>query len=368
MPAIISYIKPLRSLYEQTQDGILLLDDQGIFAFCNKAFEEITGLQSTEVKDETEKLVPKSEFKKILANLKSREKIFSKSTLKTKQGKHEIGFSLLESDGVVYGVMGLIKNISLSAREANYLIQKNPLIRALNSRTGIMFYVSDLQTGRFIFVSESIESMLGYKVQNFLDGGRLLAYSIVHPDDQQKTMLAHSEWIKSKENKKLLNEHVPHIIDFRMKDQAGNWHMLHTEINVLERDEQNRVRFILGTMQEVKPQNPKSPGSAKFKRDYIRFIDGKPYIKLEFLQQLQQEQQEKTGVSLEKTLKNNFNLSVREKEILRLVIEGLSSDEIAEKIFLSKHTVNVHRKQIMKKMGARNLVELVRESLKNGLV
>ncbi len=54
-----------------------------------------------------------------------------------------------------------------------------------------------------------------------------------------------------------------------------------------------------------------------------------------------------------------FNLSKREVEIAELLDKGFSSEEIGEKLFLSKHTVNTHRSNILSKTGAKNTVELL---------
>ena len=56
-------------------------------------------------------------------------------------------------------------------------------------------------------------------------------------------------------------------------------------------------------------------------------------------------------------------LTEREKEVLRLIAEGLSSQEIASRLCLSVNTVHVHRARIMEKLGARNVAELVRFAL-----
>jgi DNA-binding NarL/FixJ family response regulator len=55
------------------------------------------------------------------------------------------------------------------------------------------------------------------------------------------------------------------------------------------------------------------------------------------------------------------SLSTRETEIIHLVAEGLTNKEIAEKLFLSIHTVKTHRKNIIKKLGFsfKNAAELI---------
>ncbi len=61
-------------------------------------------------------------------------------------------------------------------------------------------------------------------------------------------------------------------------------------------------------------------------------------------------------------------LSSRETEILIAVCQGLSNHEIAEKLFISKRTVDKHRANIMEKTGCRNTANLVVYAIKNSLV
>ena len=62
------------------------------------------------------------------------------------------------------------------------------------------------------------------------------------------------------------------------------------------------------------------------------------------------------------------NISEREMEVIRYVSEGLSNQEIADKLFLSVHTVNTHRKNIMSKLGINNTAGLVMYAVRNQLV
>ena len=60
-------------------------------------------------------------------------------------------------------------------------------------------------------------------------------------------------------------------------------------------------------------------------------------------------------------------LSPREKEILQLVVEGKSSAEIAETLFISPKTVETYRSRLMQKLGVRNLPGLVKFAIQHGL-
>jgi DNA-binding NarL/FixJ family response regulator len=61
-------------------------------------------------------------------------------------------------------------------------------------------------------------------------------------------------------------------------------------------------------------------------------------------------------------------LTPRELEVTKLIAEGLTSDEVAETLKISKNTVNRHRDNILEKLGMRNRVELTRYAIKRGLV
>jgi DNA-binding NarL/FixJ family response regulator len=61
-------------------------------------------------------------------------------------------------------------------------------------------------------------------------------------------------------------------------------------------------------------------------------------------------------------------LSEREMEVLPLVCLGLSSDLIAERLFISKRTVDKHRANIMAKTGCRNTASLVIYTIKHNLI
>jgi DNA-binding NarL/FixJ family response regulator len=60
-------------------------------------------------------------------------------------------------------------------------------------------------------------------------------------------------------------------------------------------------------------------------------------------------------------------LTVREREVLQLIVEGATSAAIAEKLELSSKTVETYRSRMMDKLGIQNLPELVRFAIKHGL-
>lgn len=70
----------------------------------------------------------------------------------------------------------------------------------------------------------------------------------------------------------------------------------------------------------------------------------------------------------EALLKLGVPYTCREFEIIRLVDQGLSSVEIAGKLYLSVHTVNTHRRNVVRKSGSESMAELIFSLKETGLI
>jgi len=68
-----------------------------------------------------------------------------------------------------------------------------------------------------------------------------------------------------------------------------------------------------------------------------------------------------------KTSANNIRLTAREIEIVQLIGEGMTNQEMADRLFISQRTVETHRANLMKKVGVKNAIELVRKVERLGL-
>jgi DNA-binding NarL/FixJ family response regulator len=66
--------------------------------------------------------------------------------------------------------------------------------------------------------------------------------------------------------------------------------------------------------------------------------------------------------------KKNVDLTLREKEILKLIVAEKTTKEIAQKLFVSEKTVETHRGNIMLKLEVRNIAGMVRKAVMLGLV
>jgi DNA-binding NarL/FixJ family response regulator len=92
---------------------------------------------------------------------------------------------------------------------------------------------------------------------------------------------------------------------------------------------------------------------------------GEPFLYPGAVRALMREYLERAraGEALHKEL-----LTPREEEIVKLVAEAHTNEEIAEMLFISKKTVERHRANILEKLGMRDRVELTRYAIRRGLV
>jgi DNA-binding NarL/FixJ family response regulator len=74
------------------------------------------------------------------------------------------------------------------------------------------------------------------------------------------------------------------------------------------------------------------------------------------------------GILKKDIYSNNTILTRRETEVLSLIADGFTNQEIAEKVFISPHTVDSHRKNLLLKLSARNTAELVKIAICKKLI
>jgi len=118
------------------------------------------------------------------------------------------------------------------------------------------------------------------------------------------------------------------------------------------------TRIGIGIVSGFNPDLPKSP----LLRETISILDERD----EIYRKLQLLIHEK--VDKKHTHTHTTDLSEREKTILKHVAKGLTNKEIAEKLFLSAHTVITHRKNITNKLGIKTISGLTVYAILNNII
>ena len=209
------------------------------------------------------------------------------------------------------------------------------------------FYIFNIAILDLEFVSKEIEILLGYhpsefKMQTLLDK--------IHPDDQPYFLnFEHkaSQFLAMLPLEELMKYKVRY--DYRVKRKSGEYIRVLQQSVIIEHDENGRITRTLATHTDITHLKPEGTPVLSFIG-----LEGEPsYINVDV--------QKVFVVSKE-------SLSRREKEVLRLLIEGKLSKEIGDILNISKQTVDRHRKNLIGKNNLKNTAELVSNAIKKGWI
>ncbi|UZR98308.1 response regulator transcription factor [Chondrinema litorale] len=69
-----------------------------------------------------------------------------------------------------------------------------------------------------------------------------------------------------------------------------------------------------------------------------------------------------------KSLVKDYNLTPRQLDVLRLIANGKSTEEIAKELLISTYTVEIHKKNMMRKMNVKSSFQMIRYALNQGII
>lgn len=107
----------------------------------------------------------------------------------------------------------------------------------------------------------------------------------------------------------------------------------------------------------------KNTGRKELMEAITAVYNGKTYYSEEVKDTIIQNIAQKPGQKTEAA-----HLTEREKEVLKLIAREYTTQEIADKLFISTNTVETHRKNLLSKLGAKNIAGLVKFALQTGLI
>lgn len=96
--------------------------------------------------------------------------------------------------------------------------------------------------------------------------------------------------------------------------------------------------------------------------------EGKKFFCGQILETIQRASIDINDIDVDALSCEPVSLSEREIQIIKMIAEGLTNAQIAEDLFLSNHTINTHRKNILSKLGIKNTAGIVMYAVKMNLV
>jgi len=220
-----------------------------------------------------------------------------------------------------------------------YWNQQRDLLVQMSDISGSCIFAVDVYKCRYSFVSKSFTEIFGYDASKIATIEKQGDYfeSRFHPDDHDKLldlqiMLGNFIYNLAPEQR---NDYQ-NIFQFRVLNAENKYVNVISRHHVLLKDRNAKAWVVMGVM-DVSPDQS--------------LLD---HVKCTVVNR-------KTGeIFTPSTLSADYlYLTKREKEIVRLIKEGALSKEIAERLKISIHTVNNHRKNILGKLNADNFIEAI---------
>jgi len=220
--------------------------------------------------------------------------------------------------------------------------------------TGLFYYfVIDFYDMSVSNMSPGFASAHGIDSDKIKDINDIL--SLIHPDDIEFVSKAEEKAGAFMYGKigaeKLLTYKVSY--NFRCKMANGQYELFNHQALVLTVDEKNNFIKSLNIMTNINHLAKNN----NYKLSLIG-LGGEPsYLNLDVF-----DNQEVVDTALLKPF------STREVEIIKLISEGMTNAEIAEKLFITLNTVKNHRKNILRKSGCKNFGQLITKCVTGGLI
>jgi DNA-binding NarL/FixJ family response regulator len=160
------------------------------------------------------------------------------------------------------------------------------------------------------------------------------------------------------------------VLDINMPEMDGievtrKLKTSYPEIKILVVTMYNRKEFVKNLVEAgVDGYILKNSGKQELIEGILKVAQGEPYYGSDITRTIMRSYQKYRVFDSPMDIK----ITEREKDIIRLIAEGCNTQDIAEKLFIAKHTVSTHRKNILSKLEVKNSAGIIRYGIQTGIV
>lgn len=193
-------------------------------------------------------------FEECLREKKTYDRIHK---IRLKNGKvktiHRKAEFIFDENGDAVKWVGTTQDITEEYRIQQELRENQTFIRKITDATPSIISSYNINTGRYVFISEGLEKLLGYSTDVVMEKGVEFFADLIHPDDalsiMQKNMAALQKANSDPERKDLVEEFT-----YRMRHKNGQYRWFHTYGTIFDRNNEGKVEHILNISLDVTEQ------------------------------------------------------------------------------------------------------------------
>jgi PAS domain S-box-containing protein len=177
--------------------------------------------------------------------------------IRLKNGKiktiHRKAEFIFDEKGEPVKWVGTTQDITEEYRIQQELRENQTFIRKITDATPSIIASYNINTGKYVFISEGLEKLLGYSTDAVMEKGVEFFADLIHPDDalsiMQKNMAALQKANSDPERRDLVEEFT-----YRMRHKDGQYHWFHTYGTIFDRNQEGKVEHILNISLDVTEQ------------------------------------------------------------------------------------------------------------------
>jgi len=166
---------------------------------------------------------------------------------------HRKGEFVFDENGNALRMIGTTQDITEEDRVQQELMESQMFIRKITDATPSIIASYNINTGRYVFISEGLEKLLGYNTDEVMKKGVEFFADIVHPEDlidiMQKNNAALQKANADPEKKDIVEEFT-----YRMRHRDGYYRWFHTYGTIFDRNNEGKVEHVLNISLDVTEQ------------------------------------------------------------------------------------------------------------------
>ena len=166
---------------------------------------------------------------------------------------HRKGEFVLDENGNAVKMIGTTQDITDEYRIQQELRESQMFIRKITDATPSIIASYNVNTGKYVFISEGLEKLLGYNTEEVIEKGIGFFVNIVHPEDlveiTQKNNASLQKANEDPEQKDVVEEFT-----YRMRHSNGQYRWFHTYGTIFDRNSEGKVEHVLNISLDVTEQ------------------------------------------------------------------------------------------------------------------
>ncbi|MCU0449939.1 MAG: LuxR C-terminal-related transcriptional regulator [Bernardetiaceae bacterium] len=230
------------------------------------------------------------------------------------------------------------------------IFQNNPALELVLCVGHCAVAIADEQAQQYLYVSESVADVLGLSADALRAGGPSRLFERIVPEDQPLVERARGlcyGFLADLKPEERLGSRLALDFHLRKRTDTPARVLQQTTVLTLQDNAHRPPRLTLNIFTDISHWKPNGHLVASVQTG---------------------RQQYNCQLPVQSALLPSRLLSRREQEVLRWLAQGARTSQIADKLFISQHTVEWHRKNILKKLGAKSSSEAVQIGLHGGLI